>query len=144
MKTLVKQGTESSDLSLISDFFPTSRAILEISINLKRNYFRKWGYAYWGKTTKKKNHWNAPFVALKSKKFLGEDPHTPLLETIPFRVPLIIRMHPPSSFTLRTFQTFLPKPILAPVKGWWKNVGPKGVKRQGCHGHGKVMEFLEF
>ncbi len=30
------QGTESSDLSLISDFFTSSRTILEISVNLKR------------------------------------------------------------------------------------------------------------
>ena len=33
------QGTESSDLSLISDFFPPPRTILEISVNLKRNFF---------------------------------------------------------------------------------------------------------
>ncbi len=34
------QGTGSSDFSLISDFFPTPRAILEISVNLKRNFLR--------------------------------------------------------------------------------------------------------
>ncbi len=46
-----KQGTESSDLSLISDFFPTPRTILEISVNLKRIFLRGWGYGYWGKIT---------------------------------------------------------------------------------------------
>ena len=43
MAYLFTQGTESSDFSLISDFFPTSRTILEISVNLKRNFFREWG-----------------------------------------------------------------------------------------------------
>ncbi len=33
------QGTESSDFSLISDFFPTLRTILEISVNLERIFF---------------------------------------------------------------------------------------------------------
>ncbi len=33
---MVFQGTESSDFSLISDFFPTPRTILEISVNLNR------------------------------------------------------------------------------------------------------------
>ena len=47
------QGTESSDLSLISDFFPTHRTILEISVNLKRIFLRGWGYGYWGKMTQK-------------------------------------------------------------------------------------------
>ncbi len=102
-----------SDFSLISDFFPTSRAILKISINLKRNYFREWGYAYWGKTTTKKKPLECTICGPQIQKISGGGPPTPLLETIPFRVPLI-RMHPPSSFTLRTFQTFLPKPILAP------------------------------
>ena len=32
------QGTESSDFSLISDLFLTPRTILEISVNLKRNF----------------------------------------------------------------------------------------------------------
>ncbi len=45
------QGIESSDFSLISDFFPTPRTILEISVNLKRIFFRRWGYGYWGKMT---------------------------------------------------------------------------------------------
>ncbi len=31
-----RQGTESSDFSLISDFFVTLRTILEINVNLKR------------------------------------------------------------------------------------------------------------
>ena len=38
-----RQGTESSDFSLISDFFPTSRAIFEISVNLKRIFLMEVG-----------------------------------------------------------------------------------------------------
>ncbi len=34
-------GLKFSDLSLISDFFPTPRTILEISVNLKRKSFLK-------------------------------------------------------------------------------------------------------
>ena len=60
-------------------------------------------------------HWNAPLAALGSKNFLGEVPQTPLQETIPLRVPLAIRVNPPPTLVLCTFQTFLPKPILAPV-----------------------------
>ncbi len=37
------QGTESSDLSLISDFFPTLRTIPEICVNLKRIFLVDWG-----------------------------------------------------------------------------------------------------
>ncbi len=37
------QGTKSSDLSLISDFFPTPRTILEISVNQKRIFFWRGG-----------------------------------------------------------------------------------------------------
>ena len=107
------QGTESSDLSLISDFILTPRAILEISVNLKRNFFRGWGYGYWGKMTQKK-HWNAPPAALESQNFLGEDPQTPLEKNIQFTYPLPFRVHLPLNLTLRTFQTFLPKSILAP------------------------------
>ncbi len=33
------QGSKFSDFSLISDLFPTPRAILEISVNLKRKFF---------------------------------------------------------------------------------------------------------
>ncbi len=32
------QGSKFSDFSLISDFFATPRTILEISVNLKRNF----------------------------------------------------------------------------------------------------------
>ena len=39
---LIFQGSKSSVLRLISDFFPTPRTILEISVNLKRN-FLWWG-----------------------------------------------------------------------------------------------------
>ncbi len=35
----VIQGSKFSDFSLISDFFPTLRTILEISVNLKRKIF---------------------------------------------------------------------------------------------------------
>ncbi len=31
-----------------------------------------------------KKHWNAPFAALKSKHFLGEDPQTPIQRTISY------------------------------------------------------------
>ncbi len=40
-----------------------------------------------------KKHKNAPFAALKSKNFLGEDTQTPLRETVSFSV------HPPLSFS---------------------------------------------
>ena len=39
----------------------------------------------------------------------------PLYNNLPIWVPLTIRVHPPSSLVFRTFQTFLPKPILTPV-----------------------------
>ena len=41
--SLQYQGSKFSDLSLISDFFPTLRTILEISVNMKRNYFWRGG-----------------------------------------------------------------------------------------------------
>ncbi len=37
------QGTESSDFSLISDFFPTPWTILETSVNLKRIFLQGGG-----------------------------------------------------------------------------------------------------
>ncbi len=33
------QRSKSSDFGLISDFFPTPKTILEISVNLNRNFF---------------------------------------------------------------------------------------------------------
>ena len=107
------QGTESSDLSLISEFFPTPWAILEISVNLKRNFFRGWGYGDWGKMTQKALECTA--CGPRIQKFSGRGPPDPLQETIPFTVPLTFRVHLPSRLALRTFQTFLPKPILTPV-----------------------------
>ena len=65
------QGTESSDC-LISDFFPTPRAILEISVNLKKIFLGGGGMVVGVKWPKK--HWNAPPVALKS---LGRAPRPP-------------------------------------------------------------------
>ncbi len=47
------QGTESSDSSLISDFFPTPRIILEISANLKRIFLRGGGMGIGVKWPKK-------------------------------------------------------------------------------------------
>ncbi len=38
LKILLSQGSKFSDFSLISDFFPTPRNILEIRVNLKRNF----------------------------------------------------------------------------------------------------------
>ncbi len=109
---MYKQGTESSDLSLISDFFPTPRAILEISVNLKRIFFRGWGYGYWGKMTQKALECTT--CGPRIQKFSGEGSQTPLQKTIQFTVPLPFRVHLPSSLALHTFQTFLPKSILAP------------------------------
>ena len=73
---LVLQGTESSDLSLISDFFPTPRTILEISGNQKRKFFRGWGYRYWGKMTQKSigMHYLRPS---NPKIFWGRTPRPP-------------------------------------------------------------------
>ncbi len=71
------QGTESSDFSLISDFFPSPRTFLEISVNLKRNIFRGWGgYRYWGKNDPKSigMHHLRPS---NSKIFWGGPPHPP-------------------------------------------------------------------
>ena len=42
-RTSRSQGSKFSDLSLISDFFPTPRTILEICVNLKRNFFWRGG-----------------------------------------------------------------------------------------------------
>ncbi len=46
------QGSKFSDLSLISDFVPTPRTILDISVNLKRKFFLKGrGSGYWSTVT---------------------------------------------------------------------------------------------
>ena len=42
-ENLKKQGSKCSAFSLISDFFPTPRTILEISVNLMRKDFRRGG-----------------------------------------------------------------------------------------------------
>ena len=48
------------------------------------------------------------------KIFWGTTPKPPCKETIPCRIPLTFGVHPPASLALRTFQTFLPIPILSP------------------------------
>ena len=53
------------------------------------------------------------------QRFSGGGPLDPLQETIPFTVPLTFCVHLPSRLELRTFQTFLPTPILTPVYVEW-------------------------
>ncbi len=76
LKLLNLQGTESSDLSLISDFFPPPRTILGISVNLKRNFFGgRWGYGYWGKMTPKALE--CTICGPRIQKFSGGGPPDP-------------------------------------------------------------------
>ncbi len=68
----------------------------------------------------------APLVlaALKSKKNPGRGPPDPLQVIIPFSIPLTVRVHHIPSLALRTFQTFLPKPILTPeINKLRENIG---------------------
>ncbi len=69
--------------SLISDFFPTPRTILKISVNLMRFFFFFFFFEGDGVGVLEYNmalkwQYNAPFATTEAKKFLGEDPQTPL------------------------------------------------------------------
>ncbi len=69
----VYQGTESSDFSLISDFFPTPRTILEIGVNLKMKFFRGGGGMGIGVKWPKKAL-ECTICDPRIQKFSGEDP----------------------------------------------------------------------
>ena len=70
------QGTESSDLSLISDFFPTPRTILEISVNLKRNFSKRVGVWVLGLNDPKKAL-ECTICSPRIQKFSGGGPPDP-------------------------------------------------------------------
>ena len=82
------QGSKFSDFSLISDFFPTPRTILDFSVNLKRkNSFEGEGVGLL-EYSDPKWHWNAPFATPEARKFLGEDPQATQEEDVSFAVHL--------------------------------------------------------
>ncbi len=107
------RGQNLQTLVWFQTFFSNPRTILiiltiltiRINVNLQRNFFGGWGYGYLGKITQKSigMHHLQPS---NLKNSLGEDPQTPLQETICSWVPLTIRMHPPSSLALRAVRTF--------------------------------------
>ncbi len=79
---------------VISYFFPTP--ILEIRVNVKRNFYR-WGNFYWGKMTRKALQCTT--CSPRIQTFSGGPPD-PLPKIIPFRVPLTICVHLPPSFAI--------------------------------------------
>ena len=96
------QGSKFSDFSLISDFFPTPRTILEISVNLKRIFFEGEGVGVL-EYSDLKWHWNAPFATpdpLERGCFISGSFNE--------------HVHTPPSSALHAFQTFWSKPILIP------------------------------
>ena len=57
--------------------------ILEISVNLKRNFFEGEGVGLLDHSGPKW-HWNAPFATTEAKKILGQVPHAPYKRIFPF------------------------------------------------------------
>ncbi len=68
--SILRQGSQ------FSDFFPTPRTILEISVNLKRKFVLK-GRGRGIRVQWPKWHWNTPFATREANTFLREDPQTP-------------------------------------------------------------------
>ncbi len=71
------QGSAYFRLFRLSGFLKHIWTILEISANLKRIFFEGVGVVVF-EYSDPKWHWNASFATPKAKKFLGEDPQTPL------------------------------------------------------------------
>ncbi len=80
---ILTQGTESSDFSLISDFFPAPRTILEISVNLKRSFLGGGGIGFGVLHTPQKA-FECTICGTRIQKFPGGGPPDPLQETFSF------------------------------------------------------------
>ncbi len=71
-----------------------------------------WGYRYLGKMTPEALE--CTICGPQIQNFSGGGPPNPPTRNHILQISLTMCVHPPSSLALRTFQTFLPKPILAP------------------------------
>ncbi len=97
-------------LNLISDFFPTLRTILEVSVNLKRIFFEGEGVGVL-EYSDPKWHWSAPFATSESQRNYGGGPLDPPDGGCFIWGSFNKHMHTLPSSALRTFRLFSRNPF---------------------------------